>query len=158
MKANSWILETLLWVTKSRYNGSIDEFNRRDRHIFPHTVNPVSKPLLCFVHQGKTLQFRALPFGLLTSPNTFTKIMKLVVDFTHLHGVKNTPILGRLATDSRKPSNRQTTDIMAPTALQSLRPSSKPCRINTNPITTDNISGYSDRQCLLDTKLNLAKA
>ena len=56
---------------------------------------------------------------------------------------KNTPILGPLATDSRKPSHSQTTDIMAPTALQSLRPSSKPSQINTNPIITDNISGYS---------------
>ena len=42
---------------------------------------------LRFCHNGTTWQFTVLPFGLSTSPRVFTKILKQVLAYAHLHRV-----------------------------------------------------------------------
>ena len=51
-------------------------------------INPADRRYLCFCHNGTAWQFTALPFGLSTSPRVFTKILKPVLAYTHLHRVK----------------------------------------------------------------------
>ena len=43
---------------------------------------------LRFCHNGTAWQFTVLPFGLSTSPRVFTKILKPVLAYAHLHRVK----------------------------------------------------------------------
>ena len=43
---------------------------------------------LRFCHNGTAWQFTVLPFGLSTSPRVFTKMLKPVLAFAHLHRVK----------------------------------------------------------------------
>ena len=51
-------------------------------------INPADRRYLCFCHNGTTWQFTGLPFGLSTSPRVFTKILKSVLAYAHLHRVK----------------------------------------------------------------------
>ena len=56
-------------------------------------MHPRSRKYLCFSVGGKSWQFRVLCFGLLTSPQVFTKVMAPVPIFLHPLGVR---ILGYL--------------------------------------------------------------
>ena len=51
-------------------------------------VNPADRRYLRFYHNGTAWQFTVLPFGLSTCPRVFTKILKPVLAYTHLHRVK----------------------------------------------------------------------
>ena len=46
-----------------------------------------SRKYLRFVIDGKTYQFRALPFGLSPAPRVFTRIMSVIADYAHRRGV-----------------------------------------------------------------------
>ena len=50
-------------------------------------IHPADRRFLRFCHNG-IWQFRALPFGLSTSPRVFAKILRPVLAYTHLHGVR----------------------------------------------------------------------
>ena len=51
-------------------------------------IHPLFRRYLRFCHHGKVWQFKALPFGLSTSPRIFTKILMPVLAYAHVHGVK----------------------------------------------------------------------
>ena len=50
-------------------------------------INPADTRYLRFCHNGTAWQFTVLPFGLSTSPRVFTKILKPVLAYAHLHRV-----------------------------------------------------------------------
>ena len=50
-------------------------------------INPADRRYLRFCHNGTAWQFTVLPFGLSTSPRLFTKILKPVLAYAHLHRV-----------------------------------------------------------------------
>ena len=50
-------------------------------------INPADRRYLRFCHNGTTWQFTVLLFGLSTSPRVFTKILKPVLAYAHLHRV-----------------------------------------------------------------------
>ena len=51
-------------------------------------INPADRRFLRFCHNGTAWQFTVLPFGLSNSPRVFTKILKPVLAYAHLHRVK----------------------------------------------------------------------
>ena len=51
-------------------------------------IDPADRRYLRFCHNGTAWQFTVLPFGLSTSPRVFTKILKAVLAYAHLHRVK----------------------------------------------------------------------
>ena len=51
-------------------------------------INPADRRYLHFCHNRTAWQFTVLPFGLSTSPRVFTKILKPVLAYAHLHRVK----------------------------------------------------------------------
>ena len=51
-------------------------------------INPADRRYLGFYHNGTAWQFTVLPFGLSTSSRVFTKILKPVLAYAHLHRVK----------------------------------------------------------------------
>ena len=51
-------------------------------------IHPADRRYLRFCHNGTSWQFTVLPFGLSTSPRVFTKILKPVLAYAHLHRVK----------------------------------------------------------------------
>ena len=51
-------------------------------------IDPADRRYLRFCHNGTAWQFTVLPFGLSTSPRVFTKILKPVLAYAHLHRVK----------------------------------------------------------------------
>ena len=51
-------------------------------------IDPAYRCYLRFCHNGTAWQFTVLPFGLSTSPRVFTKILKPVLAYAHLHRVK----------------------------------------------------------------------
>ena len=56
--------------------------------FFHRGINPADRRYLRFCHNGTTWQFTVLPCGLSSSPRVFTKILKPVLAYTHLHRVK----------------------------------------------------------------------
>ena len=56
--------------------------------FFHRGINPADRCYLRFCHNGTTWQFTVLPCGLSTSPRVFTKILKPVLAYAHLHRVK----------------------------------------------------------------------
>ena len=53
--------------------------------FFHRGINPADRRYLRFCHNGTTWQFTVLPCGLSTSPRVFTKILKPVLAYAHLH-------------------------------------------------------------------------
>ena len=51
-------------------------------------IHPADRRYLRFCHNGTAWHFTVLPFGLSTSPRVFTKILKPVLAYAHLHRVK----------------------------------------------------------------------
>ena len=51
-------------------------------------IDPGDRRYLRFCHNGTAWQFTVLPFGLSTSPRVFTKMLRPVLEFAHLHRVK----------------------------------------------------------------------
>lgn len=64
-----------------------DTLDLKDAY-FQIPIHPLHRPLLRFCHAGKVWQLTALPFGLSTAPRAFTKVMKAVLSYAHLHGVR----------------------------------------------------------------------
>ena len=56
--------------------------------FFHRGINPADRHYLRFCHNGTTWQFTVLTCGLSTSPRVFTKILKPVLAYAHLHRVK----------------------------------------------------------------------
>ena len=54
------------------------------------TVHPVDRPWVAFCWQGKTYQFRALPFGIAHAPRLFTKLMTRVLEPLRSQGLRLT--------------------------------------------------------------------
>ena len=51
-------------------------------------IHPADRRYLRFCHNSTAWQFTVLPFGLSTSLSVFTKILKPVLAYAHLHRVK----------------------------------------------------------------------
>jgi hypothetical protein len=51
-------------------------------------VHPHWQQFLRFIWQGKTYQFRALPFGLNTAPRIFTELLKPVIAFLRTRNIR----------------------------------------------------------------------
>jgi hypothetical protein len=51
-------------------------------------MHPSSRKYLRIFHQGRVYQFKALPFGLSTSPWVFTRVMMEVKIIVQLRGVQ----------------------------------------------------------------------
>ena len=51
-------------------------------------IAPSSRKFLRFVVNGTVYQFRALPFGLASAPQVFTKVMGAVVNYAHRRGIR----------------------------------------------------------------------
>ena len=56
--------------------------------FFHRGINPADRRYLRFCHNGTIWQFTVLPCGLSTNPRVFTKILKPVLAYAHLHRVK----------------------------------------------------------------------
>ena len=72
-------------------------------------IHPADRRFLRFCHNG-IWQFKTLPFGLSTSPRVFTKILRPVLAYAHLHGVRLHMYLDDwlLNPDSRQEAQEQT--------------------------------------------------
>ena len=68
--------------------GPVVNLPRPERCLLSYRDRPSRQTLLRFCHNGTAWQFTVLPFGLSTSPRVFTKILKPVLAFAHLHRVK----------------------------------------------------------------------
>ena len=51
-------------------------------------IHKDSRHLLRFSHMGQVWQFKAIPFGLSTSPSVFTRVMRPITAFVHRHAVR----------------------------------------------------------------------
>ena len=51
-------------------------------------IHKDSRHLLRFSHMGQIWQFKAIPFGLSTSPSVFTRVMRPITAFAHRHAVR----------------------------------------------------------------------
>lgn len=70
-------------VSPNDFSGSID----LEDAYFLISICVEHQKYLRFKFKGKTFQFLCLPFGLCTSPYTFTKVMKPVVNILRLKGM-----------------------------------------------------------------------
>ena len=68
--------------------GPVVNLPRPERRYFHIGIDPADRRYLRFCHNGTAWQFTVLPFGLSTSPRVFTKILKPILEFAHLHRVK----------------------------------------------------------------------
>ena len=69
--------------------GPVVNVPRPERCLLSHIgINPADRRYLRFCHNGTAWQFTVLPFGLSTSPRVFTKILKPVLAYAHLHRVR----------------------------------------------------------------------
>ena len=70
--------------------GPVVNLPRPERCLLSYRDPPIRQtlPILRFCHNGTAWQFTVLPFGLSTSPRVFTKILKPVLAYAHLHQVK----------------------------------------------------------------------
>ena len=67
--------------------GPVVNLPRPERCLLSYRDRPDGR-YLRFCHNGTACQFTVLPFGLSTSPRVFTKILKPVLAYAHLHRVK----------------------------------------------------------------------
>lgn len=83
-------------------------------------IDPIHRKYLQFVWQGRTYQFRTLPFGLSLSPLIFTKILRPVLRWARRRGIRLSAYLDDLLimASSREKSIRDTCLVMD--KLQSL--------------------------------------
>ena len=94
-----WILNTHLVATKfkmettssiiaasspGKWTTSIDLKNT----YFHILIAKWSRKYLCFVIGDKVFQFRALPFGLSTTPLVLTRVMNVIAAHAHIHGIR----------------------------------------------------------------------
>jgi hypothetical protein len=78
------IKELALTLEKGHWTTSLD-LSDAFLHI---PIHPASRKFLRFVHKGRVLQFKALPFGLSDSPYVFTRVIKVVVQVAQSQGLQ----------------------------------------------------------------------
>ena len=84
----SFRMETLRSVLASvRQDDWMVSIDLKDAYL-QVPVHPRSRKYLRFVVQGRAFQFRALPFGLTTAPQVFTRVMAVVSSVLHLEGIR----------------------------------------------------------------------
>ena len=84
----SFTMETPRSILRALQQGQwLTSLDLKDAY-FRIGIDPADRRYLRFCHNGTAWQFTVLPFGLSTSPRVFTKILKPVLAFAHLHRVK----------------------------------------------------------------------
>lgn len=110
LKAPHFKMETLTHICQMlRPKDWLTSINLSD--AFLHVaVQPTSRRYLRFRWQGKTYQFRTLPFGLSLSPYIFTKIIRPILQWARKQGIRISAYLDDIlvAATSREESERHT--------------------------------------------------
>ena len=75
-------------IQKSPPTRGVGYLNRSQRRILPHTQTGTIRKYLRFHVQGRTYQFKALPFGLSTAPLEFTVVAKEVKLMATQEGIR----------------------------------------------------------------------
>ena len=84
----SFTMETPRSILRALQQGqSLTSLDLKDAY-FHIGVDPADRRYLRFCHNGTAWQFTVLPFGLTTSTRVFTKLLKPVLAYAHLHRVK----------------------------------------------------------------------
>ena len=84
----SFTMETPRSILRALQQGQwLTSLDLKDAY-FHIGIHPADRRYLCFCHNGTAWQFTVLPFGLSTSPRVFTKILKPVLAYAHLHRVE----------------------------------------------------------------------
>ena len=84
----SFVMETPRSILRALSQGQwLISVDLKDAY-FHVGIRPTSRPFLWFCHNGQVWQFISLPFGLSTRPRVFTKVLKLVLAYAHLHWVR----------------------------------------------------------------------
>ena len=84
----SFTMETPRSILRAPQQGQwLTSLDLKDAY-FHIGIDPADRRYLRFCHNGTAWQFTVLPFGLSTSPRVFTKILKPVLAFAHLHRVE----------------------------------------------------------------------
>ena len=109
-------------------------------NYFHMGINPADRRYLRFCHNGTAWQFTVLPFGLSTSPRVFTKILKPVLAYAHLHRV-NLHMYKRLIAKPRDSPGSSRANILAQVPVPKARVGFKPREIGSNPISGCHLSG-----------------
>ena len=84
----SFTMETPRSILRALHQGQWLTFLDLKDAYFHIGIDPADRRNLRFCHNGTAWQFTVLPFGLSTSPRVFTKILKPVLAYAHLHRVK----------------------------------------------------------------------
>ena len=84
----SFTMETPRSILRALQQGQwLTSLDLKDAY-FHIGIHPADRRYLRFCHNDTSWQFTVLPFGLSTSPRVFTKILKPVLAYAHLHRVK----------------------------------------------------------------------
>ena len=84
----SFTMETPRSILRALQQGQwLTSLDLKDAY-FHIGIHSADRRYLRFSHNGTAWQFTVLPFGLSTSPRVFTKILKPVLAYAHLHRVK----------------------------------------------------------------------
>ena len=84
----SFTMETPRSILRALQQGQwLTSLDLKDAY-FHIGIHPADRRYLHFCHNGTSWQFTVLSFGLSTSPRVFTKILKPVLAYAHLHRVK----------------------------------------------------------------------
>ena len=84
----SFTMETPRSILRALHQGQwLTSLDLKDAY-FHIGIHPADRRYLRFCHNGTSWQFTVLPFGLSTSPRVFTKMLKPVLAYAHLHRVK----------------------------------------------------------------------
>ena len=84
----SFTMETPRSILRALHQGQwLTSLDLKDAY-FHIGIHPADRRYLRFCHNGTAWQFTVLPFGLSTSPRVFTKMLKPVLAYAHLHRVK----------------------------------------------------------------------
>ena len=88
MHCPSFTMETPRSILRALQQGQwLTSLDLKDAY-FHIGIHPADRRYLRFCHNGTSWQFTVLPFRLSTSPRVFTKILKPVLAYAHLHRVK----------------------------------------------------------------------
>ena len=104
-------------------------------------IHPADRRYLRFCHNGTSWQFTVLPFGLSTSPRVFTKILKPVLAYAHLHRVKLHMYLDDWLLKPRDSPGSSRANILAQVPVPKARVGYKPREVGSNPFSGFHVSG-----------------
>ena len=84
----SFTMETPRSILRALHQGQwLTSLDLKDAYFYIG-IHPADRRYLRFCHNGTSWQFTVLPFGLSTSLRVFTKILKPVLAYAHLHRVR----------------------------------------------------------------------